>query len=145
VLHIAFDGNPDNPFLPHHSGPDAVVYTGTHDNDTTRGWYESLPEQQRQAVWSYVGRPPGAGDEVAWELLRLAWSSPAGLAMAPLQDVLNLGSEARMNRPGSANGNWRWRVADTMLSGPVFDRLRSITVLSGRVPAPIVTPASAGP
>ena len=111
VLQFAFDGNPDNPFLPHTYGPDAVVYTGTHDNDTTRGWYATLPEGQRRAVWSYLGRSPGAEEEVAWELLRLAWSSAAALAMAPLQDVLNLGSEARMNRPGSPEGNWRWRVS----------------------------------
>jgi 4-alpha-glucanotransferase len=107
VLQFAFDGNGDNPHLPRNFGPDTVVYTGTHDNDTTRGWYASLPDAQRRAVWSYLGRPPGAEEEIAWELLRVAWSSAAALAMAPIQDVLNLGSEARMNRPSSPQGNWR--------------------------------------
>jgi 4-alpha-glucanotransferase len=133
VLQFAFDGNPDNPFLPHHIGPDAVVYTGTHDNDTTRGWYGTLPEGQRRAVWSYLGRSSGEEGDVAWELLRLAWSSAASLALAPLQDVLNLGSEARMNRPGSADGNWSWQVPDEMLSDPTFERLRELTARSGRL------------
>src|SRR5262249_19599401 len=106
VLQFAFDGNPDNPFLTHNYGPDCVAYTGTHDNDTTRGWYEALPERERRVVGSYLGRSPLEAADVAWELIRLAWSSPAVLAVAPLQDLLNLGSEARMNRPGSAEGNW---------------------------------------
>ena len=143
VLQFAFDGDPDNPFLPHNYGPDTVVYTGTHDNDTTRGWYATLPEAQRRAVWSYLGRSPGAEDEVAWELLRLAWSSAAALAMAPLQDVLNLGSEARMNRPGSPEGNWRWRVSGEMLSGPMFDRLGDLTERSARSPASIAASTAA--
>jgi 4-alpha-glucanotransferase len=143
VLQFAFDGNPDNPFLPHTYGPDDVVYTGTHDNDTTRGWYAALPEAQRRAVWSYLGRSPGAEEEVAWELLRLAWSSAATLAMAPLQDVLNLGSEARMNRPGSPEGNWRWRVSGDMLSGPMFDRLGELTERSARSAASIAASTAA--
>jgi 4-alpha-glucanotransferase len=134
VLQFAFDGNPDNPFLPHNYGPDAVVYTGTHDNDTTRGWYESLPEGQRPVVWSYLECSPCEGREIAWELIRLAWSSVATLAMAPLQDLLNLGSEARTNRPGSAEGNWRWRFTDDMLSELALDRLRELTGQSRRLP-----------
>jgi 4-alpha-glucanotransferase len=145
VLQFAFDGNPDNPYLPHHYGPDAVVYTGTHDNDTTRGWYATLPEGPRRAVWAYLGRPPGEEGDVAWELLRLAWSSSASLAMAPLQDVLNLGSEARMNRPGSAEGNWRWRVSEEMLPEPTLDRLRALTARSGRLPTALNTPEGPAP
>lgn len=144
VLQFAFDGDPDNPFLPHTYGPDAVAYTGTHDNDTTRGWYATLPEASRRVFWDYLGRSPGAEDEVAWELIRLAWSSPAALAIAPLQDVLNLGSEARMNRPGSAEGNWRWRVPGAMLAGPHFDRLRDLTGRTGRSPTPAAGPSAVG-
>jgi 4-alpha-glucanotransferase len=135
VLQFAFDGKGENPHLPRNFGTDTVVYTGTHDNDTTRGWYSSLPDAQRRVVWSSLGRSPGSEEEIAWELLRLAWSSAAALAMAPVQDVLNLGSEARMNRPGSAQGNWRWRAAGEMLSGPMFENLRELTERSARAPA----------
>jgi 4-alpha-glucanotransferase len=135
VLQFAFDGNPDNPFLPRNYGPDSVVYTGTHDNDTSRGWYEALSEGEKRAVWSYLGRSPCEAADVAWELIRLAWSSPAALAITPLQDLLNLGSEARMNRPGKAEGNWGWRSTDDMLSAPAFQRLRELTGQSGRLPA----------
>jgi 4-alpha-glucanotransferase len=135
VLQFAFDGNPDNPHLPRHYGPDVVAYTGTHDNDTTRGWYDSLPEAAKRAVWGGVGRSSGEAGDIAWELIRLAWSSPASLAMAPLQDVLGLGSEARMNRPGHPGGNWRWRFADDGPAGPAFERLRRLTEQSGRLAA----------
>jgi 4-alpha-glucanotransferase len=136
VLQFAFDGNPENPFLPRNFGPDSVVYTGTHDNDTTRGWYEGLPEGTKRVVWGHLGRGPIEAADIAWELVRLAWSSPASLAMAPLQDLLGLGSEARMNRPGSAEGNWRWRCTEDMLSGPAFQGLRELTGESMRLPSP---------
>ncbi len=100
VLQFAFDGHSDNPYLPENYSSNTVVYTGTHDNDTTRGWFEALPQNQREKVWNYLRRKPGESSEIAWELIRLAWSSVAALAMAPLQDVLNLGTEARMNLPG---------------------------------------------
>lgn len=132
VLQFAFAGNGENPHLPRNFGEDTVVYTGTHDNDTTRGWYTSLPDAQRGLVWSSLGKPPGSEEEIAWELLGLAWSSSAALAMAPVQDVLNLGSEARMNRPGSSQGNWRWRAAGDMLTGPMFEKLRELTERSAR-------------
>jgi 4-alpha-glucanotransferase len=83
-------------------------------------------------VWNYLKRPPGNSDEVAWELIRLAWSSVAGLAMVPLQDLLNLGAEARMNLPGSVEGNWCWRWTDEILPAPVLDRLRDLTTSLNR-------------
>jgi 4-alpha-glucanotransferase len=132
VLQFAFDGHSDNPYLPGNYIQNTVVYTGTHDNDTTRGWFETLPEDQRRNLWNYVKRAPGKSDEVAWELIRLAWSSTAGLAIAPLQDLLNLGAEARMNVPGSMGGNWRWRCTDEMLSQQIFERLLGLTMESNR-------------
>jgi 4-alpha-glucanotransferase len=132
VLQFAFDGHADNPYLPHNFVHNTVVYTGTHDNDTTRGWYEALPDWQRQNFWNNLGRPGGEAHEAAWDLIRLAWSSPAALAIAPLQDVLNLGSDARMNVPGRADGNWRWRCTVEMLSGPAFQSLRELTETSHR-------------
>jgi 4-alpha-glucanotransferase len=81
----------------------------------------------------FLQRPAGASDETAWELIRLAWSSVAALAIAPLQDVLNLGAEARMNVPGRAEGNWRWRCTADMLSAPAFQWLQDVTQTSNRL------------
>jgi 4-alpha-glucanotransferase len=127
VLQFAFDGHGDNPYLPHNFVHNTVAYTGTHDNATTRQWYEELPDYQRQNFWNYLQRAPGTSADAARELMRLAWSSPAALAIAPLQDLLNLGSEARMNVPGRADGNWRWRVREDMLSSDAFQWLQDLT------------------
>jgi 4-alpha-glucanotransferase len=135
VLQFAFDGAADNPHLPHNYVPNTVVYTGTHDNATTRGWFAELPDSQRQHLWTSLQRLGGGSDEAAWALIRLAWSSVAALAMAPLQDVLNLGAEARMNVPGRAAGNWRWRCTDDMLSAPAWPWLRDVTQGSNRLRA----------
>ncbi len=132
VLQFAFDGSSDNPYLPHNYVTNTVVYTGTHDNPTTRGWFEELPDYQRQNLWYYLKRPGGESDEAASALMGLAWRSVAALAMAPLQDLLNLGREARMNVPGRAEGNWRWRCTEEMLSGPAFERLGDLTKASSR-------------
>src|SRR5262249_52746683 len=132
VLQFAFDGNSGNPHLPKNFNSNTVVYTGTHDNTTTRAWFEDLPENMRRTVWSYVDHPHQGTNEVAWELVRMAWSSKASLAIAPLQDLLNLGAEGRMNLPGTSEGNWRWRFTEEMLSPSVFDRLRDLTSASGR-------------
>jgi len=134
VLQFAFDGNPQNPHLPHNYVQNMVAYTGTHDNDTTRGWFEALPEQQKQALYAYVGRAT-VENPAASELMRMAWSSSAALAIAPLQDLLNLGASARMNTPGQASGNWRWRIADDVLAPAAFDWLRDLTTETKRYPA----------
>jgi len=132
VLQFAFDGHADNPYLPRNFIHNTVVYTGTHDNATTRQWYEELPDQQRQNLWNYLQRAPGRSEEAAAELMRLAWSSPAALAIAPLQDLLNLAREARMNVPGRADGNWRWRVREDQLSSKAFQWLLQLTESSKR-------------
>ena len=134
VLQFAFDGAADNPHLPTNYVPNTVVYTGTHDNATTRGWFEGLPDAEQQHVWSYLKRPTGRTDEASWELIGLAWASRAALAMVPLQDVLNLGAEARMNVPGHAEGNWSWRCTEGMLDSHAFQRLRELTTASHRHP-----------
>jgi len=127
VLQFAFDGHADNPYLPHNFVANTVVYTGTHDNPTTREWYDELPDDQRQNFWNYLKRTPGESVEVASALMRIACSSVAALAIAPLQDLLNLGREARMNVPGRADGNWRWRSTDQMLAVAAFEWLRELT------------------
>jgi 4-alpha-glucanotransferase len=132
VLQFAFDGHADNPYLPHNFVHNTVAYTGTHDNATTRQWYEELPDYQRQNFWSYLKRAPGNSADAAPELMRLVWASSAALAIAPLQDLLNLGSEARMNVPGRADGNWRWRVREDMLCSQAFQWLRDLTASCNR-------------
>jgi 4-alpha-glucanotransferase len=141
VLQFAFDGNPRNPFLPEHYVANTVVYTGTHDNDTTRSWYMKLPKKRQRTLWNHFDRPPGEADDVAWELIRLALSSKAGLAIVPLQDVLNLGSEARMNTPAVVEGNWRWRFTADMPLGAAFDRLGVLTRRFRRAPGTKNVPA----
>jgi 4-alpha-glucanotransferase len=133
VLQFGFDGTSDNPYLPHNYVTNTVVYTGTHDNPTTRGWFEELPDYQRQNLWNYLKRPAGESGAAAPVLMGLAWSSSAALAMAPLQDLLNLGKEARMNVPGRAEGNWRWRCTEDVLSTPAFQWLRDLTKTSNRL------------
>jgi 4-alpha-glucanotransferase len=132
VLQFAFDGHADNPHLPDNYVSNTVVYTGTHDNPTTRGWYEELPAYQRENLWRSLKPTKGETTDAAPALIRLAWSSTAALAMAPLQDLLNLGKEARMNVPGRASGNWRWRATEDMLHAPAFDWLRELTQSSNR-------------
>ncbi len=132
VLQFAFD-NPRNPFLPHEYQQNAVVYTGTHDNDTTQSWYHQLPEFQRHYLHRYLSSD---GHEISWKLIRLAWSSVADYAIAPLQDVLSLGNDARMNLPGTATGNWRWRYQEHQLEGWMADRLAEWTELYARIPGP---------
>ncbi len=139
VLQFAFDGHPDNPYLPNNFVSNTVAYTGTHDNATTRQWYEDLPDDQRQNFWRYLQRAPGEVADAAPALIRLAWSSIAALTIAPLQDLLNLGRDARMNVPGRADGNWRWRSSEDMLSSAAFEWLRELTEKSKRsasIPVP---------
>ncbi|QDT93671.1 4-alpha-glucanotransferase [Gimesia algae] len=135
VLQFAFDGETDNPYLPRNYVSNTVVYTGTHDNNTTRGWYETLSDDQRKIVSQYLERPSIESSEATAALLHLAWSSVAALAVMPLQDLLNLGEDARMNVPGQSEGNWRWRCTEEMLSPSAFQSLREMTAMSQRLPA----------
>ena len=124
VLQFAFDGNPRNPHLPRHHRELQLVYTGTHDNDTAVGWFRSQP------------RPGLDPAEPNWSLIRMAYESPAAVAIVPAQDVLGLGSEARMNTPGQAEGNWRWRLRPGQLTEKLASRLRSLVVASNRRAVP---------
>ncbi len=132
VLQFAFDGDSGNPYLPHNYVTNTVVYTGTHDNPTTRAWFEELPDSQRQNLWNYLKKSGDQSGNSALELMELAWKSAAAMAMAPLQDLLSLGREARMNVPGRAEGNWRWRATEDMLSNAAFEWLRDLTNNSKR-------------
>jgi len=133
VLQFAFDGHADNPYLPNNYVSNVVVYTGTHDNPPTQQWYEELPSDQRRNLWAYLKTPADHDRAVSHELIRLAWSSPAALALIPLQDLLNLGAEGRMNVPGRADGNWSWRCSDELLSRTDFQWLLELTKCSNRL------------
>ncbi len=131
ILQFSFAGAPDDPFLPHNYPKECVVYTGTHDNDTARGWYERVSEKERDFYRRYLDR---SGENVAWDLIRASWASVAMLALAPLQDFLNLGNEARMNYPGNPSGNWTWRMPADALQDDLAQRIRELNDLYGRVP-----------
>jgi 4-alpha-glucanotransferase len=131
VLQFALGGGPQSLFLPENYPEHVVAYTATHDNQTSRGWYESLADEARERIWKYLGHPIEAS-EAAWELIRLIWESRASLALAPAQDLLNLGAGTRMNWPGRPLDNWRWRATAEQLVDPTFDRLRELTRRTGR-------------
>jgi 4-alpha-glucanotransferase len=111
-----------------------VAYTGTHDNDTTRGWYATASEKERDFYRRYAARD---GSDVSWDLIRLAWGSCADLAIAPVQDVMDLGTDARMNVPGVGEGNWRWRMPPAGPDGWALGRLTEMTEMYGRAPEAI--------
>ena len=134
VLQFAFDGHQDNPHLPQNFANNSVVYTGTHDNPTSREWFEELTDIQQETVSSkYFNEGHCRSIEPGAALVGLAWSSRAALAIAPLQDVLNLRREARMNVPGCAKGNWCWRCTEEMLTDKPFAWLRDLTANSRRL------------
>jgi 4-alpha-glucanotransferase len=125
VLQFATGRDPTNPHLPQNHEEQQVVYTGTHDNDTTVGWWESLSEQDR--AWTELDP-----SDPAWSLIEVAWSSRAALAVTPLQDVLRLGTEARMNLPGTDDGNWQWRYDEGALTDENARQLRELTARTAR-------------
>ncbi len=131
VLQFAFDGNPGNPHLPWHHGPDSVCYTGTHDNDTTLGWWRALAPDARAEVARTLG---DSNPDMPHALVEAAWSSPAPLAVVPMQDLLGLGTEARMNRPGIADGNWVWSFRWEQLPEGFETRLRDDLIRHRRIP-----------
>ncbi len=130
VLQFAFGSDNGNPFLPFNYGRNFVVYTGTHDNDTTVGWFDKLSGRERDRFLLYAG---GVGaDGIHWTTIRLAMSSVASIAIFPLQDILGLDGAARMNFPGVAEGNWEWRYDASVLNEPIQLRLQSLTEICGR-------------
>lgn len=130
VLQFAFGSDATNDFLPHNHKQNFVVYSGTHDNDTSRGWYERSSTETERAYFRRYLRVDGA--EPAWDMISAAFASVADQAIVPLQDVLSLGSEARMNLPGSAEGNWSWRFEPAQFNEEMKSRLRDVTEIYGR-------------
>ena len=108
ILQFAFSSREESSYLPHRCPQKAVIYTGTHDNNTCLGWAEELSEQDWSTVKTYTGAK--RKKEIAWEMIRTAWTSPCELAIAPMQDFLSLPAKARMNTPSTVDGNWEWRM-----------------------------------
>ncbi len=129
VFQFAFSTDPLDPFLPHNYVQNCVAYTGTHDNDTAIGWYASAPEEERDFIRRYLGR---SGEDIAWDMIRAVWSSVAVFSLAPMQDLLSLGPEARMNLPGRASGNWNWRLPADALQPSLLERLKETNYLYAR-------------
>jgi 4-alpha-glucanotransferase len=131
ILQFAFDSGPYNSYLPHNYERHAVVYTGTHDNDTTAGWYAALQTKGKERVMAYIGSD---GRNVAWDMVRTVLASVADTAVIPLQDILGLGSAGRMNIPGTSTGNWSWRFAHGDLNERLAAKLHDVTEMYGRLP-----------
>jgi 4-alpha-glucanotransferase len=125
ILQFGFT-NPRDPFLPHNYPAHCVAYTGTHDNDTACGWFESAPESERKFALRYLSTD---GSDFAWDLIRGVWSSVAVYSIAPMQDLLSLGTGARMNFPSRLGGNWEWRMRQEDINEELADRLRELNEL----------------
>lgn len=125
ILQFAFDSNEKNDYLPHRYHTHCVVYTGTHDNDTTKGWFNKTSVKDRKFASDYLRIPKTKN--ISWEFIRAAWASVAAFAIAPLQDLLNLGSDARMNLPGSTRGNWQWRFKKSDLGSGLAEKVKLMT------------------
>jgi len=142
VLQFAFGDDAGNPHLPHNLPRNCVVYTGTHDNDTTLGWFAAQDQELRHRVRIYTGSD---GNDINWSFIRLAMNSVCEMALFPLQDVLGLGSEARLNQPGRPHGNWTWRYREEMLTEELAATLRDLAIASGRWFPPGVEPVDHSP
>ena len=133
VLQFAWTTDGKDPFLPHNYSHNCVVYTGTHDNDTSRSWYANSPEDERDFLRRYMRVN---GSDIAWDMIRLAMMSPANIAIVPLQDCMNLGSEARMNTPSVPSGNWSWRFLPQQLTDGMKQGMAELARLYGRAYIP---------
>lgn len=130
ILGFAFDSKEENDYLPHTYTKNCVVYTGTHDNDTLIGWFTKANEDDKQFARDYLNSR--SDDEIHWDAIRAAWSSVASMAIVPIQDFLGLGSEARINTPGLASGNWQWRLKEGVLTDELAERIAKLTKVYSR-------------
>ena len=130
ILQFAFGGDASNPYLPHQQCVDSVTYTGTHDNNTTLGWYQALEPHVKAHLHAYLG---DTTEEMPWLLIRTALSSVSQLAVVPMQDLLSLDAAHRMNIPGTTDGNWRWQFSWDRVDGSIAARLRALNDLYGRL------------
>jgi 4-alpha-glucanotransferase len=129
ILQFAFDSSEGNNYLPHAYPHNCIVYTGTHDNDTVLGWFDGASTSDKEFCLRYLN---SSGQNIHWDFMRAAWASVADVAIAPIQDILGLGTDARMNLPGTTANNWQWRVKAELLTPELAEKLASLTKLYGR-------------
>jgi len=129
IFQFAFAATPDDPFLTHNYPRNCVAYTGTHDNDTTVGWYLSATEKEKDFCRRYLAR---SGNDIAWDMIRQIWGSAAMFSLCPLQDLLSLDTRARMNYPGKPSGNWGWRFLPEQIRPELAERLKELNFLYSR-------------
>ena len=132
VLQFAFDSREDSDYLPHNYERNCVVYTGTHDNDTVRGWYEVLAPEDKEMALEYLGNRFTPEEEIAWDYIGLAMRSVSDTCIIPVQDYLGLGKEARINTPSTLGGNWMWRMKKDAFTEDLIDRIRHLTRVCAR-------------
>ena len=132
VLAFAFDHNGQSAYLPHNHVENCVIYTGTHDNDTLAGWLKTMPKADRRFAWEYIKGETGEGPLDTWDIIRLAVSSTADLAIVPLQDYLCIGKEGRINTPSTLGGNWIWRLKKGEFTAKIRKRCRKLNAVYGR-------------
>ena len=133
VLEFAFSADGQSIYLPYHYDENCVVYTGTHDNDTIQGWYEAMPEWDRDFSIRYLGNRHTPRKEIHWDFIRAALGSRARLAVIPMQDYLGLGSEARINEPSTLGDNWKWRLLPDEFDGKLAEACRDLAWVYGRL------------
>lgn len=139
ILQFAFDGNPENPYLSHRHSPGDIVYTGTHDNDTTLGWFENLDVGLQEHVYRYFNNPL---ESMPWMLIRQAMASSANTAIVPWQDYLGLNSQHRMNTPGTKEGNWQWRFTWDQVPLDITAHIHELVTIYDRLPPTAATPCA---
>ncbi len=132
VLQFAFDSREESDYLPHNYVSNSVVYTGTHDNDTTLGWYHALEKGDKAFCRKYLRLESCSESQAVWEIIRAAQASVSGLAVIPMQDYLELGSEARINTPSTLGGNWTWRMKKGAFTRELAKKIGKLTALYGR-------------
>jgi len=132
VLEFAFDSREESDYLPHNYDRNCVVYTGTHDNDTIKGWFNSIPQEDRNYALRYLNNDGKNPDNIHWDFIRLAMQSVADICIIPIQDYLGLGSEGRINIPSTVGSNWRWRLLEGEITDELLMKIKEITFLYGR-------------
>ena len=133
VLEFAFDDSEESSYLPHNYTENCVVYTGTHDNDTLAGWFDSMSKKNRSFAREYMGSRRVPKKELHWQFIRLALESPARLAVIPIQDYLGLGTEARINEPSTLGKNWKWRLLPGEVDQTLVEKCRRLAKIYGRL------------